>query len=132
MKVPVDIGHGDVLIAAITSCTNTSNPSVMLAAGIVARKRGKASRVRPEVKTSLAPGRAWSRATWKRRAFSPTWTSLASHGGLRSARTCIGNSGPLEPHVRALGEQARSDRRQRALRQPHFEARVHQSIKANS
>src|SRR5438105_45258 len=57
IKVPVDIGHGDVLIAAITSCTNTSNPSVMLAAGLLAKKAvEKGLHVRPEVKTSLAPG----------------------------------------------------------------------------
>src|SRR5207248_7199114 len=57
MKMPVDVGHGDVLIAAITSCTNTSNPSVMLAAGILAKKAvEKGLHIRPEVKTSLAPG----------------------------------------------------------------------------
>ena len=57
MRMPVDIGHGDVLIAAITSCTNTSNPSVMLTAGLLAKKAiEKGLHVRPEVKTSLAPG----------------------------------------------------------------------------
>src|SRR5207302_4610547 len=57
MKMPVDIGHGDVLIAAITSCTNTSNPSVMLTAGLLAKKAvERGLTVRPEVQTSLAPG----------------------------------------------------------------------------
>src|ERR1700752_1614538 len=56
-KAHVDLGHGDVLIAAITSCTNTSNPSVMLAAGLLAKKAvERGLKVRPTVKTSLAPG----------------------------------------------------------------------------
>ncbi|MDA5192707.1 aconitate hydratase AcnA [Govanella unica] len=94
------IGHGDVVIAAITSCTNTSNPSVMLAAGLVARNAVKKGlKVKPWVKTSLAPG-------------SQVVTDYLAKAGLQAdldaigfnlvgygCTTCIGNSGPLAPEI---------------------------------
>jgi aconitate hydratase len=94
-----DLGHGDVVIAAITSCTNTSNPSVMIAAGLLARKAvAKGLTVKPWVKTSLAPG-------------SQVVTEYLAKAGLNSldklgfnlvgygCTTCIGNSGPLPPEI---------------------------------
>jgi len=93
MKMPVDIGHGDVLIAAITSCTNTSNPSVMLAAGLLAKKAvEKGLHVRPEVKTSATPARSIRtlsnsspRTTWWRRACSPA-TATSKRASTRASR----------------------------------------------
>ncbi len=100
-RVPVegedfDLGHGDVVIAAITSCTNTSNPSVLMAAGLLARKAvAKGLKVKPWVKTSLAPG---SQVVAEYLAKSGLQTDLDTLGfnlvGF-GCTTCIGNSGPL-------------------------------------
>jgi len=133
MKMPVDIGHGDVLIAAITSCTNTSNPSVMLAAGIVAKKAvEKGLQVRPEVKDLAGRrGHGWSRATWKRPAFSPTWTSSASPPWVTAAPPASATRAPLEPHVEQLVNKHDLIAASVLSGNRNFEARVHQSIKAN-
>jgi aconitate hydratase len=98
------LGHGSVVIAAITSCTNTSNPSVMLGAGLLARKAvARGLRVRPWVKTSLAPG---SKVVTRYLAESGLDQDLAKLGfGLvgYGCTTCIGNSGPLpEPVAKAV------------------------------
>jgi len=129
---PGRIRHGSVLIAAITSCTNTSNPSVMLAAGLLAKKAvERGLQVNPLVKASLAPG---SRVVsdYLNKAGLQTYLdklgfNLVGYG----CTTCIGNSGPLSPPIdHALGEHdliaasVLSGNR-------NFEARVHQSIKAN-
>jgi aconitate hydratase len=126
------IGHGSVLIAAITSCTNTSNPSVMLAAGLLAKKAvERGLRVDPAVKTSLAPG---SRVVTDYLAKTGLQTFLDQLGfnivGY-GCTTCIGNSGPLHPKIeKAISEydlvaaSVLSGNR-------NFEARVHQNIKAN-
>jgi len=128
----LELGHGDVLIAAITSCTNTSNPDLMLAAGLVARKAvAHGLRVRPTVKTSLAPGsRVVSRylaRTGLQRDLDALGFQVVGYG----CTTCIGNSGPLDPRVEGLvvahdlvGAAVLSGNR-------NFEARVHQSVKAN-
>jgi len=108
-EVPVDgqgysLKHGDVIIAAITSCTNTSNPSVMLAAGLLARNaRKKGLKAKPWVKTSLAPGSQvvseYLRAAGLQADLDALGFNLAGYG----CTTCIGNSGPLaEPIVRAV------------------------------
>ena len=127
-----EIRHGSVLIAAITSCTNTSNPSVMLAAGLLAKKAvERGLRVNPLVKTSLAPG---SRVVsdYLNKAGLQTYLdqlgfNLVGYG----CTTCIGNSGPLAASIdEAIGKHdlvaasVLSGNR-------NFEARVHQSIKAN-
>jgi len=128
----VDLGHGDVLIAAITSCTNTSNPSVMLAAGLVAKKaveRGLS--VRSSVKNSLAPGSRvvteYLQKTGLQEYLDKLGFNLVGYG----CTTCIGNSGPLDPNI----EQALGDHDLIAASvlsgNRNFEARVHQSIKAN-
>jgi aconitate hydratase len=95
----VSIGHGDVLIAAITSCTNTSNPGVLLAAGLLAKKAvEKGLTVKRHVKTSLAPG---SRVVTEYLTNSGLLTYLEQLGFTVAAygcTTCIGNAGPLDPH----------------------------------
>ena len=101
-----DLGHGDVVIAAITSCTNTSNPNVLVAAGLVARKANALGlKVKPWVKTSLAPG---SKVVTDYFAASGLQTDLDALGfnlvGY-GCTTCIGNSGPLpQPISEAIGE----------------------------
>lgn len=128
----VGVGHGEVFIAAITSCTNTSNPSVMLAAGLLAKKAvEKGLQVKPFVKTSLAPG---SRAVSEYLAKTGLQGYLDKLGFQvvgYGCTTCIGNSGPLDPKVDEaitahdlVGASVLSGNR-------NFEARVHQNIKAN-
>jgi aconitate hydratase len=97
------LGHGDVLIAAITSCTNTSNPSVMLAAGLLAKKaveRGLS--VSPKVKNSLAPGSRvvtdYLERTGLQRYLNELGFNLVGYG----CTTCIGNSGPLDPAIEQI------------------------------
>ncbi|HJS50849.1 MAG TPA: aconitate hydratase AcnA, partial [Pyrinomonadaceae bacterium] len=127
-----NIGNGDVLIAAITSCTNTSNPSVMIAAGIVAKKAAERGLKVPEyVKTSLAPGSrvvtAYLEKTGLQKYLNEIGFNLVGYG----CTTCIGNSGPLDPGI----EEALSEHDLIAASvlsgNRNFEARVHQSIKAN-
>ena len=126
------IGHGTVLIAAITSCTNTSNPSVMLAAGLLAKKAvERGLRVDPAVKTSLAPGSRvvtdYLDKTGLQKYLDELGFNLVGYG----CTTCIGNSGPLHPKI----EDAISDYDLVAASvlsgNRNFEARVHQNIKAN-
>jgi len=128
----VDLGHGDVLIAAITSCTNTSNPSVMLAAGLLAKKAvERGLDVRSAVKNSLAPGSRvvteYLEKTGLQTYLDKLGFNLVGYG----CTTCIGNSGPLDPNI----EQVLSDHDLIAASvlsgNRNFEARVHQSIKAN-
>jgi aconitate hydratase len=127
-----DLGHGDVLIAAITSCTNTSNPGVMLAAGLLARKAvARGLTVGPHVKTSLAPG---SRVVTRYLAEAGLLPDLEQLGfGVvgYGCTTCIGNAGPLAaPLEEAIGAHdlvcaaVLSGNR-------NFEARIHPAIKAN-
>ncbi|HEU0208580.1 MAG TPA: aconitate hydratase [Candidatus Udaeobacter sp.] len=126
------IGDGSVLIAAITSCTNTSNPSVMIAAGLLAKKAvERGMHVDPSVKTSLAPGSRivsdYLQKTGLQTYLDQLGFNLVGYG----CTTCIGNSGPLHPNVeKAINEydlvaaSVLSGNR-------NFEARVHQHIKAN-
>jgi aconitate hydratase len=132
MKTPVDVGHGDVLIAAITSCTNTSNPSVMLAAGILAKKAiEKGLHVRPEVKTSLAPGSRVVSRYLEKTGLQPYLDKLGFVTVGYGCTTCIGNSGPLDPHVESLLTKNDIVAASVLSGNRNFEARVHQSIKAN-
>jgi aconitate hydratase A / 2-methylisocitrate dehydratase len=126
------IRHGSVLIAAITSCTNTSNPSVMLAAGLLARKAvERGLHVNPLVKTSLAPGSRVVSDYLEKTGLQPYLDKLGFNLVGYGCTTCIGNSGPLPAPVdEALGKydlvaaSVLSGNR-------NFEARIHQSIKAN-
>ncbi len=128
----IDLGHGDVLIAAITSCTNTSNPSVMLAAGLLAKKAVELGLTVPtKVKNSLAPGSRvvteYLQKTGLQKYLDLLGFNLVGYG----CTTCIGNSGPLDPNI----EQALTENDLIAASvlsgNRNFEARVHQSIKAN-
>ncbi|MGV8845639.1 aconitate hydratase AcnA [Tessaracoccus sp.] len=100
------IDHGHVVIAAITSCTNTSNPSVMLGAGLLAKKAvDKGLRSKPWVKTSLAPGSRVVTDYFQRAGLTPYLNELGFDLVGYGCTTCIGNSGPLIPEVsRAIGE----------------------------
>ncbi|HEX8735116.1 MAG TPA: aconitate hydratase, partial [Pyrinomonadaceae bacterium] len=126
------IGHGDVLIAAITSCTNTSNPSVMIAAGIVAKKASeKGMKVPAYVKTSLAPGSRvvteYLNKTGLQKYLDNIGFNLVGYG----CTTCIGNSGPLDAGIEE--EIVENDLVAASVLSGNrnFEARVHQNIKAN-
>jgi len=92
----VELDHGDVVIAAITSCTNTSNPSVMLSAGLLARNAAERGlRAQPWVKTSLAPGSKVVMEYYERAGLIPSLEELGFHLVGYGCTTCIGNSGPL-------------------------------------
>jgi len=130
--INTNIGNGDVLIAAITSCTNTSNPSVMLAAGIVAKKAvERGMTVPPYVKTSLAPGSRVVTAYLERAGLQTYLDQVGFNLVGYGCTTCIGNSGPLDPAIDEevvendiIAASVLSGNR-------NFEARVHQNIKAN-
>jgi aconitate hydratase len=127
-----DLGHGDVVIAAITSCTNTSNPSVMLGAGLLAKKaveRGLA--VRPTVKTSLAPGSRVVTEYLTRTGLQPFLDQLGFNLVGYGCTTCIGNSGPLDPRIEEVVNQHDLVAASVLSGNRNFEARVHQSVKAN-
>ena len=129
---PLELGHGDILIAAITSCTNTSNPSVLIAAGLLAKKAvEKGLTVRRHIKTSLAPGSRvvteYLTATGLLPYLEKLGFNLAGYG----CTTCIGNSGPLsEPIEEAV---VTNDLVCAAVLSGNrnFEARIHPSIRAN-
>ena len=128
----VDLGHGDVLIAAITSCTNTSNPSVMLAAGLLAKKAVELGlQVRPAVKNSLAPGSRVVTDYLARTGLQPYLDKLGFNTVGYGCTTCIGNSGPLDPAVEQLVVDHDLIAASVLSGNRNFEARVHQSIKAN-
>ncbi len=126
------IGHGSVLIAAITSCTNTSNPSVMLAAGLLAKKAvEKGLKVNPVVKSSLAPGSRVVTDYLNKTGLSPYLDQLGFQTVGYGCTTCIGNSGPLSAPIEdavvkndLVAASVLSGNR-------NFEARVHQNIKSN-
>ncbi|MBI4953297.1 MAG: aconitate hydratase AcnA [Myxococcales bacterium] len=127
-----ELGHGALVIAAITSCTNTSNPSVMLAAGLVAKKaveRGLGSR--PWVKTSLAPGSKVVTAYLDAAGLTPHLEALGFHLVGYGCTTCIGNSGPLpEPVSRAIAA-GRLVAAAVLSGNRNFEGRVHPEVRAN-
>ena len=131
-KAHVDLGHGDVLIAAITSCTNTSNPSVMLAAGLLAKKAvERGLKVRPTVKTSLAPGSRVVTEYLEKTGLQPYLNQLGFNLVGYGCTTCIGNSGPLDPTIEEMVTDHDLIAASVLSGNRNFEARVHQSIKAN-
>ncbi len=96
----VTIGNGDVLIAAITSCTNTSNPSVLLAAGLLAKKAVEAGlTVKPHIKTSLAPGSRIVTEYLEKAGLLPYLEKLGFYLAGYGCTTCIGNAGDLAPEI---------------------------------
>jgi aconitate hydratase len=126
------IGHGSVLIAAITSCTNTSNPSVMLAAGLLAQKAvAKGLKVNPLVKTSLAPGSRVVTAYLEKTGLSVPLDQLGFETVGYGCTTCIGNSGPLAGPIEEAVVKNDLVAASVLSGNRNFEARVHQNIKAN-
>jgi aconitate hydratase len=128
----VAIGNGDVLIAAITSCTNTSNPSVLLAAGLLAKKAvEKGLSVQKHIKTTLAPGSRVVTAYLSNAGLLPYLEQLGFSVAAYGCTTCIGNSGPLEPHIEET--IVKNDLIAAAVLSGNrnFEARIHANIKAN-
>ncbi len=126
------IGHGDVLIAAITSCTNTSNPSVMLAAGIVAKKAyERGLKVPTYVKTSLGPGSRvvteYLEKTGLQHYLNEIGFDLVGYG----CTTCIGNSGPLDAGIEGAIVEHNLVTASVLSGNRNFEARIHPNIKAN-
>ena len=101
-----DLGHGDVVIAAITSCTNTSNPSVLIAAGLLARNAAaKGLKAKPWVKTSLAPGSQVVAAYLEKANLQKSLDAVGFNLVGFGCTTCIGNSGPLKPEIsKAINE----------------------------
>ncbi len=131
-KTIAALHHGDVVIAAITSCTNTSNPSVMLAAGLLAKKAvEKGLSVRPVVKTSLAPGSRVVTAYLDKTGLQPFLSALGFQTVGYGCTTCIGNSGPLDPNVEDVVTSNDLVVASVLSGNRNFEARVHQSVKAN-
>ncbi|MFN7087967.1 MAG: aconitate hydratase AcnA, partial [Burkholderiales bacterium] len=131
-KDGIDVGHGDVLISAITSCTNTSNPGVLLGAGLLAKKAvEKGLKPHPRVKTSLGPGSLAVTQYLKNAGLLTYLEQLGYYVAGYGCTTCIGNSGPLDP---ALDEAVvKNDIVAAAVLSGNrnFEARIHQNIKAN-
>jgi len=128
----VDIKHGSVLIAAITSCTNTSNPSVMLAAGLLAKKAvERGLTVNRAVKTSLAPGSRVVTDYLDKTGLQPYLDQLGFQIVGYGCTTCIGNSGPLNPIIDEAITKSDLVAASVLSGNRNFEARVHPSIKAN-
>jgi aconitate hydratase len=127
-----NVGHGDVLIAAITSCTNTSNPSVMLAAGLVAKKAvEKGLTKRSTVKASLAPGSRVVTDYLQKTNLQPYLDQLGFNLVGYGCTTCIGNSGPIDPGIESAVVQNDLVAASVLSGNRNFEARIHQNIKAN-
>jgi aconitate hydratase len=128
----VTIGHGSVVIAAITSCTNTSNPDVMIAAGLVARKaRALGLTRKPWVKTSLAPGSKVVTEYFDKANLTEDLEALGFHTVGYGCTTCIGNSGPLPPEIEQGIEDGDLVAASVLSGNRNFEGRVHPAVKAN-
>jgi aconitate hydratase len=128
----VKLGHGSVVIAAITSCTNTSNPSVLIAAGLLAKKaveRGLARK--PWVKSSLAPGSKVVTEYLAKAGLTPYLDTLGFHTVGYGCTTCIGNSGPLPDAVSKAIEQGSLVAAAVLSGNRNFEGRIHAEVRAN-
>jgi aconitate hydratase len=127
-----DIGDGDVVIAAITSCTNTSNPSVLVAAGLVARKaRAKGLTAKPWVKTSLAPGSQVVTDYLDKAGLTEDLNALGFNLVGYGCTTCIGNSGPLAPAISSAINDNNLVAASVLSGNRNFEGRVSQDVRAN-
>ena len=127
-----DLGHGDVTIAAITSCTNTSNPSVLIAAGLVARKaRTRGLNVKPWVKTSLAPGSQVVTDYLDKAGLTEDLDALGFNLVGYGCTTCIGNSGPLPEAISAAVNEHDLAVASVLSGNRNFEGRVSQDVRAN-
>jgi aconitate hydratase len=131
-KLEGDVRNGSVLIAAITSCTNTSNPSVMLAAGLLAKKAvERGLTVNSTVKSSLAPGSRVVTDYLNKTGLAPYLDKLGFQTVGYGCTTCIGNSGPLHPAIEDAVVKNNLVAASVLSGNRNFEARVHQNIKAN-
>jgi aconitate hydratase len=128
----VNVGNGDVLIAAITSCTNTSNPGVLLAAGLLAKKAvEKGLTVQRHIKTSLAPGSRVVTDYLTKAGLLPYLEQLGFTVAAYGCTTCIGNAGPLDSHIEEVITQNDLVCAAVLSGNRNFEARIHANIKAN-
>jgi len=128
----VDIGNGDVLIAAITSCTNTSNPSVLIAAGVLAKKAvEKGLTVKPHIKTSLAPGSRVVTDYLTSAGLLPYLEKLGFAVAAYGCTTCIGNAGDLTPEINEAITSRDLVCAAVLSGNRNFEARIHPNLKAN-
>jgi aconitate hydratase len=136
-RVPVEgrahtLGHGDVVIAAITSCTNTSNPSVMIAAGLVAKKAvEKGLAVKPWVKTSLAPGSQVVAEYYEKSGLQKSLDALGFNLVGFGCTTCIGNSGPLPEDISEAINKSDLVAAAVLSGNRNFEGRVNADVRAN-
>jgi aconitate hydratase len=136
-RVPVagteyEIEHGSVVIAAITSCTNTSNPAVMIGAGLLAKKAVERGLVRrPWVKSSLAPGSKVVTEYYDRAGLTPYLEELGFHTVGYGCTTCIGNSGPLPEAISGAVAEGELVVCSVLSGNRNFEARIHPEVKAN-
>jgi aconitate hydratase len=129
---PVSLQHGSVVIAAITSCTNTSNPFVLLGAGLLAKKAvERGLKVPPYVKTSLAPGSKVVIQYLKDAGLMPYLEALGFHLAAFGCTTCIGNSGPLDPAIEKAVTEHDLNVAAVLSGNRNFEARIHQRVKSN-
>ena len=127
-----DLNHGDVVIAAITSCTNTSNPGVMLAAGLLARNARKHGlEVKPWVKTSLAPGSRVVTEYYEASGLQEDLNALGFNVVGYGCTTCIGNSGPIPEEIEAAIDEAGLIVGSVISGNRNFEGRVHGKVKAS-
>ena len=128
----VDLNHGDIVIAAITSCTNTSNPSVMIAAGLLSRNaRAAGLSIAPWVKPSLAPGSRVVTEYFDAADLTKDLDALGFSVVGYGCTTCIGNSGPLDPAIAAAVDEADLVVGSVLSGNRNFEGRIHQMVKAN-
>ncbi len=126
------LSHGDVVIAAITSCTNTSNPSVMIAAGLVAKKaRALGLTTKPWVRPSLAPGSRVVTEYYKKAGLLEDLAALGFNVVGYGCTTCIGNSGPLDPNIQAAIERGELVVSSVLSGNRNFEGRISNYVKAN-
>ncbi|MDM8537653.1 aconitate hydratase AcnA [Desulfobacterales bacterium HSG17] len=128
----ISVGDGSIVIAAITSCTNTSNPSVLIGAGLMAKKAlEKGIKVPAHVKTSLAPGSRVVQKYLEDAGLMPYFEALGFHVAGFGCTTCIGNSGPLNPQIEQLITDHDLTVASILSGNRNFEARIHQNIKGN-
>ena len=129
---PINLGHGDILIAAITSCTNTSNPSVLIAAGLLAKKAvDKGLTVKKHIKTSLAPGSRVVTEYLTETGLLPYLEKLGFNLVGYGCTTCIGNSGPLSKPIEETVTENDLICAAVLSGNRNFEARIHPNIRAN-
>ena len=127
-----EITHGAVVIAAITSCTNTSNPTVMLGAGLVAKKAAERGlKAKPWVKTSLAPGSMVVTEYLQSAGLTPYLEALGFHNVGYGCTTCIGNSGPLPAHISQAVAEGDLVACSVLSGNRNFEGRVHAEVRMN-